>query len=86
MQHVEVSLFMLALMTVPLLKYFVDCRRRHITSGLPNYEGQKINAHMEEPVGFVVDIVAVNVFFLPILRAAVVTMIKLNFHDHISFT
>jgi len=64
------------------LKRFINCRSRHIPSGLPNYEGRKINANMEEAVGFVVDTAPVNIFFFQYFGLFVVTMIKLNFHNH----
>jgi hypothetical protein len=64
-QKVEVSLFMFVPMTIPLRKSFINCSSCHIRSGSSNYEVQNINSHMEGHVGFVVEIVEVNIFFFP---------------------
>jgi len=40
-QQVEVTLFILTLMTVPFLRSFIGPKSRHITSGSPNYEANK---------------------------------------------
>ena len=43
---------------------FVAQHLNHCATAVPQkYEVQKINSHTEEPVGFVVDILVVNIFF-----------------------